>query len=972
MRKLITLSIAVLLTFYVSAATVTIEKARLVADNYFRHYSGRTELTLKESSSVDYQGTMTCYIFNYESGGFVVVSADDVAVPILAQSDKGSFELIPPVHFWLDAMNEEIHALISRNYDNNTYTSDWQRLTNNQFDRSVQDVGPLLSTTWDQGQWYNYYCPPASGGQGGKAWAGCVATAMGQIMKYYNYPAKGFSSVSYYENDNGILTANFGNTTYAWSSMGNTAASGNYQAIATLLYHLGVSVYMDYGGSGSGAYSEDVIPSLSTYFNYDPSTMKFNDKANYSAAQWVALLKADLDLNHPVYYAGSTATNEGHAWVCDGYRSSDDKFHMNWGWSGTSNGYFAVTTNISAGGWTFTKNFRTVTGIQPQPLFVRINDIRDNQLISKNTDLQLSGGMVDGNASVINLYLDDNLVYSTNNNTFNTNLDLTPFDMKSYTLKAEAISGDDTAFHIIPVSISEWETRNSSFSRGYRGLNYIHAVDSMIAWGVSYDGSGNSLYRTEFSRTTDGGKTWTSGEIIPDDDYGIGNISAVNENIAWATVYYSGATQTNLCGVYKTTNGGSTWTHLPGVLQGSASFADNVYFWNENEGICHGDVTGTGTSAYFEIYTTSDGGATWTRVPKANIGGGANPASGEGGWTSVIDAIGDSTVMFGSNKAKLYISHDRGYNWTISATGITPATNGGINIIAFKDDMNGLVAQTATTVVVKETHDGGATWQTVTPTGDFFTNDFCYVPGTENTFVSTGASTGATGASYSTDGGHSWTLFEGTESSQFLATDFADSKHGWAGTFEARDLKDGMFRFTGEVGVSGSTLAAIQNLSALIYSRDVYLSWSAPAGSGNLLNYNIYRNDTLIGTSPASLLEYADLGVANGQQTYCVTAVYDLGESEPVCAVAWITVGTNEAAASALKVYPNPATGFVMVESAENISRIRILNMVGNEVYHYSGDVNSQKILTSGMNPGMYIMQVTSGNKTITRKLTIK
>ncbi len=976
MRKLFTLSIAVLLTFCATAATVTIEKARLVADNYFRHYSGRAELTLKESSAIEYKGTITCFIFNYEGGGFVVVPADDAAVPVLAQSNTGYFPANitePNIKYWFDGYNQEIKDAVSAGMSNEYTIASWNHILNNDFDRSTTDVEPLVTTTWNQDNWYNYYCPAASGGPGGHVYAGCVATTMGQIMKYHNFPAQGVLSHSYVDPNYGQQTANFGATTYNWASMPANASSSNYQAIATLLYHAGVSVNMSYGTDGSGAFTTDVPWALVTYFNYDPATIMLKSKADYSLTDWKNLIIADLEENHPIYYSGDNGTT-GHAWVCDGYRSSDQKFHMNWGWSGYGDGYYTIGA-LNPPGYSPNQNNQVIIGIQPYNpnLIVRVTNLGPNQIVPYRSELDIHCSVEKGTATSVKLYIDDNVVYTSSQQSFTYTWATAAEALGTHVIKVEAENGTDLVYHQVSVGLSEWIPQASGFETQSRGIMYMHAVDSLVAWAIGYDGSGGSATTNDFTKTTNGGEIWVPGDILGGTTYGIGNICALNSMTAYATLYNGVGNQDNTCGVYKTSDGGANWTHLTGALQGSSSFADNVYFWNENEGMCHGDVTGTGTSAYFEIYTTSDGGATWTRVPKANIGGGANPASGEGGWTTVIETVGDSTVMFGSNKAKLYISHDRGYTWTISATGITPSTNGGINVIAFKDKMNGIVAQTATTVVVKETHDGGATWQTVTPTGSFFTNDITFVPGTENTYVCTGAAEGAYGASYSEDGGHTWTLFAGTDQDQFLACDFVSNSCGWAGGFNTSNEEGGMFKYVGMLTPAGTTLPSISNLSALVYGNDISLAWTAPSGgSGSLTGYKVLRNDELIATLPATQTDMEDLDVANGQQIYCVVAVYDLGDSDPVCAEAWVTVSTGENTATALMVYPNPATGYIMVESAENISRVRIVNMVGNEVYQYTGNVNSLKILTSGMNPGMYIMQVTSGNKTVTRKLTIK
>ena len=148
---------------------------------------------------------------------------------------------------------------------------------------------------------------------------------MSQIMKYHNFPPQGVGQHSYTDPVYGPQSANFGNTTYNWSSMPNSVGSSN-TAVATLMYHNGVSVEMQYGVSGSGAFSESVPGALQNYFNYSPEIdMKYKDTYP-NVEDFKTLLRADLNAGLPIYYSGSNPT-EGHAWVCDGYRMSDGMFH---------------------------------------------------------------------------------------------------------------------------------------------------------------------------------------------------------------------------------------------------------------------------------------------------------------------------------------------------------------------------------------------------------------------------------------------------------------------------------------------------------------------------------------------------------------------------------------------------------------------------------------------------------------------
>ena len=973
MKKLFTLFAAFMIAVMAFGKPVTMESARLIADNYYSHYAGTDNLNLTNAFSKSFNGINTYFVFNYTAGGFVVIAADDAIIPVLAQSNTGYFDseiTNPSVKYWIDGYNTQISDIVSANYDNSLTLTEWNKILNNDFPRATSDVGPLVTTTWDQGCYYNVQCPVDAGagsGSCGHVWTGCVATTMAQIAKYNSFPVHGYLSHSYVHPTYGQQTANFATTTYNWNAMPNNVTSTN-ASVATIMRQAGVSVDMQYGPDGSGAHSEDVAWALVTYFNYDPATISFEQKSNYTATEWSNLLKADLDASHPMYYSGDDGAS-GHAWVCDGYRNSDGKFHMNWGWSGSSNGYFTIGS-LNAGGYQPNQNNSVVRGIKPgnPNLVARITNISNNTTLGVDAIVPIDVSVVEGTATTVKLFVDDTEIYTTSQASFTHNWSTTGTAPGTYILKVVAMNATDTVFFPVTISINGWIPEASGFTTASRGISYIHSVDSLVVWAIAYDGSGGAVTINEFTKTVNGGDLWTPGQVLGGSTYGLGNICALDGSIAYVSLYNGVGNQDNTCGVYKTSNGGTTWTHLVGALQGASSFADNVYFWNENEGMCHGDVK----DGYFEIYTTSNGGSTWTRVPKANIGGGVTTPSTEGGWTSVIQAVGNSTIIFGSNKSKLYISYDRGYNWIISNTGITPATNGGINKIAFKDNMNGLAAQTIVPVVLKETHDGGVTWQTVPSTG-LLTSDLTYVEGTDNTFVCTGSdpTTPAMGVKYSFDGGHTWALFEGTDATQFLATDWVNNQNGWAGGFSVSATEGGMYKFTGLLQPT-ATLAIPENVQAVATGSNVMVTWEVPVSVITVTGYNVYRNGVLLTTVPVNDLFYSDAALVNGVYNYCVTALYDNGESVQVCTIASINVGIKEQANQAVSVYPNPSTGLLNIDSNTPFTSVQILNFAGQVVYSNEYNGYHMQIITSSFEAGMYLVRVQTKDGLTTRKVSVK
>ena len=295
-------------------------------------------------------GFANVYVFTTDHG-FVLLAADSRVQPVLGYSLNGGFDtedMPENKKAWIQEYSDGIqYAIEHQTRASNEVVQQWNDLVAGLRDvgRTTTVVDPLIQTRWDQGNPYNLLCP-------GGSVTGCVATAMAQVMKYWNYPEHGIGSHSYIPRDHpeyGTQLADFQNTTYDWDDMANIYNNSSTQvqrmAVATLMYHCGVSVEMNYTPGGSGASTPVVADALKNYFNYSSETQHL-DRSGYEDDVWIAMLKSELQLNRPIQYHG-TGSGGGHSFVCDGY-NSDDYFHFNWGWSGYCDEYYLIN-NLNPG-----------------------------------------------------------------------------------------------------------------------------------------------------------------------------------------------------------------------------------------------------------------------------------------------------------------------------------------------------------------------------------------------------------------------------------------------------------------------------------------------------------------------------------------------------------------------------------------------------------------------------------------------
>jgi len=347
---------------------------------------------------------------------------------------------------------------------------------------------------------------------------------------------------------------------------------------------------------------------------------------------------------------------------------------------------------------------------------------------------------------------------------------------------------------------SQWLEEYVPF--GFEGYFFdIQAVDGNVCWGtpwiVTNSSTGAVAYSRKYARTIDAGGTWTVDSItsVPT-NYQISNIWPINGN----TCYLAMNTGTVRGGVYKTINGGTTWTQVgSNMFTNANSFPDFVYFWNAKYGMALGDPIGA--TRKFEIYTTSDSGATWVAVPTANIPA-AQTSATDYGITNLF-TVSRGHVWFASTFGDVYHSADTGKTWTKSASGFTPVTYStgarqDVSDLAFTDGMHGIITSLDTSAVlhVKQTSDGGMSWVDITPSGPMYVADLDVVPWT-NVMVSVGSNNNfGFGSSVSFDYGLTWTNLDTNVS--HIAVSFADSANGWTGEYVlSTNTTGGAFQYIG-------------------------------------------------------------------------------------------------------------------------------------------------------------------------------
>lgn len=979
---------------------VPIESARKVAKNVYSEavltQEGKLPSGVDFSDEISLGGIQDTlmYAFNLAgNAGYIIISGDDAAHPVLCYSLNGSFSENPAgrpegFNLFLRSYEQQLAEIRRLGLEPTPLSAeDWNYYLNEPFNlkNGPSSAGPLLTTSWDQNCLYNALCPADAAAACGHVPTGCGATALGQILRYFQYPRQGKGQYGYTHPKYGYLSVDFSAASYDYARMPDAATASDYLEIAKLLYHCGVASQANYNISGTATNKIRIKEALISNFGFSPNVDAVF-KVNYTDADWKALIRSELDNDRPVFYDGAEcATCDGHSFVCDGYQQAD-YFHFNWGWSGNYNGYFYIS-DLTPGTHDFTPFQSALVGIAPE-----------------------------------------------------TAEHIPPLNLEA------KVEGNDVRLTWTPPPsqpVAEWMHHDNAYSATTEFSNPIDYKVAMrfdTAQLARYDGLKLTKIRLIVGKT--GPKyrlnVWTGANAatsvldqeIPE-EFALDWIDIYNQHeVIWNTFILSqpiiiDASQELWIG-YSCINS-ATEKPAPGHDTGPAvtGYGDMVYFegygwhsmhvtyptWDYNwsleafvtdvygnslelktanpSGLLGYDIFRNGTKINSEavVQTTySDydlAPGTYTYTVKALYDSGS---SGPSGPAEV--KIEGQDLNAPKELSAAASGHDVQLTWHKPAPSIVSEW------IHYDDGNNHMSVGLAS---------GGTLYVAIRfLPGQLTTYDGMFIervrlfPCAQNTsyqlFIAKGANASTILANVP---------LTGIEIDQWDTVDLAEpvpidvTRELWIGykiiNHPADDMPAGADKgpavagYGDMISTNGTNYTSIYsinpdfnynwNIQALVTNHPVQKAVdlaTGPAVTG-LLGYNLYRNDQKINKSVIADTTYLDTGLPTGVYDYHVTAFYDKGESGPSNTV---TVNLNfdlieETGNYLIKIYPNPSDSYIIVETLEDFRHLRIVDMTGHEVYRTPIGINKTKIPLEGFNPGVYAFLFTSDSKTVVRKVTI-
>ncbi|MBO7318332.1 MAG: thiol protease/hemagglutinin PrtT [Bacteroidales bacterium] len=345
MKKIFTLFAAAVLSVMcmtLSAEVVTTEVAKQTADNFLaldNEWHGATDAEVR---LVEHDGVPAYYVVEYTNGGWAVVSAQTSSQPVIGYNTTGVFAAPGAMG---ELLNFNAKMITARAKDGvEIEHRDWKRVMQRKpaaDPETTPDIAPMISVNLNQSSPYNMYCPKI---EGKNALVGCVAVAMTQAMMVQRYPERPVGQNTYKHQNMKLSIVYDDEPAYDWEAMHQCDQTKNYNEVARLLYHAGVSINMQYSLTFSGAYIEDAAKALVRNFQYDKTRVGAYARAQFTDEKWYDMIFTDLLNGRVVMYMGA-ADEEGRggqSWNIDGWKQSTQMVHCNWGWGGTGDGYFSI------------------------------------------------------------------------------------------------------------------------------------------------------------------------------------------------------------------------------------------------------------------------------------------------------------------------------------------------------------------------------------------------------------------------------------------------------------------------------------------------------------------------------------------------------------------------------------------------------------------------------------------------------